>query len=285
MGVDAGGTPGSGGCGERGFPSCPCVVSWAGAWLVSLVSLVSCAFVGAVGSVVGVGGGLVLGGVPGGPVWLWFRSPWPQPNRVDVSVSDLTAGELGVPPGWGVEAVDVGAGEVCWLGVGGAGEAGAGAGDAGAGVGDAGGGAGDAGGDGDGGEGGVCRVRSGVGVVTVGPVRLGNAAGSVTRCRGVPLCAGGAVANTIDGASCRLCSPASGPEFVANRCSSWCETANAPPAAASSASPSPPRTATRYTTDELRLPMTPLSEPALTKRRQVSRVLRELYIALACTRT
>ena len=114
----------------------------------------------------------------------------PDPRPADVSVSDLAAGEFEVSPGCGLEVVDVGAGEICLVGVG----AGAGVGDEGAGV------VGDAGGDGEGGEEGVCCVSPGEGVVAVGAVGLGNAAGGVTRCRGAPVCAGGEVAKTIDGA-------------------------------------------------------------------------------------
>jgi hypothetical protein len=87
--------------------------------------------------------------------------------------------------------------------------------------------------------------------------RLGNTAGNVTCCRRA---AGNPAAKTTagaDGAACRLCSPDNAPGLVVNRCSSWCETANAPPTAASSASPSPARTATQYPTVGLSPPMTP----------------------------
>jgi hypothetical protein len=94
-------------------------------------------------------------------------------------------------------------------------------------------------------------------VVAAAAGRLGNAAGNVTRC---PRSAGSPAAKTTVGAdrvACRLCSPVNGPGLVVSRCSSWCETANAPPTAASSASPSPARTATQYPTVGLSPPMTP----------------------------
>jgi hypothetical protein len=280
-GAAGGGTAGSDVCGAGGFVSCPLFVVWVAC--ASVAVLVSCALVGTAGVVAGAGVG--LGGPPAGPVWLWFLSPRPQPGRVDDAVSDFVAGALGALLGWESEAVDARAGEVAVVAAGAgadAADAGGDAGDVVGGAGDAAGGEGDAaGGEGDaaggagvaaGGEGGICGVcvpsgtnepRCGApgasldGVVAAAAGRLGNAAGNVTRC---PRSAGSPAAKTTvgaDGAACRLCSPVNGPGLVVNRCSSWCETANAPPTAASSASPSPARTATQYPTVGLSPPMTP----------------------------